>query len=255
MVRLVFMAQKVDAMAIAKDDTVLRLLCHLAWLRDLVGTGSNQSTLGWARRIYNSAAHLQFRFVYPHQPRDRVAESSRPVLAKAIETVVGAASDAIEPLRGRAGAVGEDLALDPATAREVRDALTVLLDTANKFGWGGVHAPKEDAALDRPVNPLRLLSEWRRRHGGGKQAGPHKTSGSTANDEAMEELCKGIATKLVANHSRAMGRVPTTASEVFHEAADAHLSVDLDEFSRTGGDQVIQRFAAQLLRARGRRVR
>jgi hypothetical protein len=133
--------------------------------------------------------------------------------------------------------------------------LTVLLDTANRVGWGGVHAPKEDATLDRPVNPLRLLAAWRRRHGGGKQAGPHNTSGSTANDEAMEELCKGIATKLVANHSRAMGRVPTSASEVFREAADAHLSVDLDEFSRTSGDQIIQRFAAQLLRTSTRRVR
>jgi hypothetical protein len=133
--------------------------------------------------------------------------------------------------------------------------LNVLLDTANRIGWGGVHAPKEDATLDRPVNPLRLLAEWRRRHGDGKQAGLHNASGYTANDDAMVELCKGIATKLVANHSRVMGRVPTSASEVLHEAADAHLSVDLDEFSRTGGDQVIQRFAAQLLRARGRRVR
>jgi hypothetical protein len=242
-------------MATVKDDMVLRLLCHLAWLRDTGGSGSKQSTLGWARRVYNSAAHLQFRFVYPHQPQDRVAEPSRPVLAKAIETVVGAASDAIEPLRGGAGAVGEDSAIDSAAVREVRDALTVLLDTANRVGWGGVHAPKEDATLDRPVNPLRLLSEWRRRHGGGKQAGPRNTSGSTVNDEAMEELCKGIATKLVANYSRAMGRVPTSVSEVFHEAADAYLSVDLDELGHTGGDQIIQRFAAQLLRTSTRRVR
>ena len=242
-------------MADPKDDTVFRLLCHLAWLRDIVGRGSKRSTLGWARRVYNSATHLQFRFVYPHRSQDRVTESAQTMLAEAIETVVGAASEAIEPLRGGAGAVGEDLTLDPAIVRELRDALTVLLDTANKIGWGGVHAPKEDATLDRPVNPLRLLSEWRRRHGSGKQSGQHDTSGSTANDEAMEELCKGIATKLVANHSRAMGRVPTSAAEVFHEAADAHLSVDLDEFGRTGGDQLIQRFAAQLLRTRARWVR
>jgi hypothetical protein len=240
-------------MAMAKDDTVLRLLCHLAWLRDLVGTGSKHRTLGWARRVYNSAAHLQFRFVYPHQPRDRVAESSRPILAEAIETVVGAASDAIEPLRS--GAVGEDSGLDTATARELRDSLTVLLDTANKIGWGGVHAPKEDATLDRPVNPLRLLAEWRRRHGGGKQSDPHDASGSTATDEAMVELCKGIATKLVANHSRVMGRVPATAYEAFHAAADAYLAVDVEEFGRTGGDQLIQRLAAQLLRIRAGRVR
>lgn len=250
-----FTAPKAGLMAVVKDYMVLRLLCHLAWLRDLVSTGSQQRTLGWVRRVYNSATHLQFRFVYPHQSQDRITESAQTILAKTIETVVGAASEAIEPLRGGVGAVGEDLTLDPTTARELLDALTVLLDTANKIGWGGVHAPKEDATLDRPVNPLRLLSELRRRHRGGKQAGPHITSGSTANDEAMDELCKGIATKLVANHSRVMKRVPATASEAFHAAADAYLSVDLDEFSRLGGDQIIQRFAAQLLRTPARRVR
>jgi hypothetical protein len=247
----------VIAMAAVKDDTVLRLLCHLAWLRDIVGTSSKQRTLGWARRVYNSAAHLQFRFVYPHQSQDRVAEPARLPLAKAIETVVGAASDAIEPLRSvaGAGAVEEGSALDSATVRELRDALTVLLDTANQIGWGGVHAPKEDTALDRPLNPLRLLAEWRRRRGGGKQAGRQDASGSTATDDAMAELCKGIATKLVANHSRVLGRVPATAAEAFHAAADAHLAVDVEEFGRAGGDQLIQRFAAQLLGARVRRAR
>ena len=242
-------------MADPKDDTVFRLLCHLAWLRDIVGRGSKRSTLGWARRVYNSATHLQFRFVYPHRSQDRVTESAQTMLAETIETVVGAASEAIEPLRGGAGAVGEDLTLDPAIVRELRDALTVLLDTANKIGWGGVHAPKEDATLDRPVNPLRLLSELRRRHRGGKQAGPHITSGSTANDEAMEELCKGIATKLVVNHSWVMGRVPASTSEAFHAAADAYLAVDLDEFGRVGGDQLFQRFVAEMLRTRDRGVR
>lgn len=242
-------------MASVKDDVVLRLLCHLAWLREIVGSGSGRGDLGWARRIYNSAVHLQFRFVYPHQSQDRVAEYAQPLLAKTIEAVVSIASEAIEPLRSGAGAVEENWGLDVTSARALRDALTVLLDTATKIGWGGVHAPKEDATLDRPVNPSQLLVKWRRRHGGGKQFGSQDTSESTANDEAMEELCKGIATKLVANHSRAMGRLPTSAFEVFHEAADAHLSVDLDEFSRTGGDQLIQRFASQLLRTRGRTVR
>jgi hypothetical protein len=242
-------------MAAVKDDTVLRLLCHLAWLRDLVGTGSKHGTLGWARRVYNSAAHLQFRFVYPHQSHDRVAEPSQRLLAKAIEDVVDAASDAIEPLRSGDGAVEEDSALDAATARALRDALNVLLDTATKVGWGGVHAPKEDVTLDRPVNPLRLLSEWRRRHGGGKRSGLHAASNPTASDDAMAELCKGIATTLVANHSRVMGRVPASAAQVLHEVADAHLSVDVDECGRRGGDQVIQRLAAQLLRTRSGRAR
>jgi hypothetical protein len=240
-------------MAAVKDDMVHRLLCHLAWLRDLVGTGSKHGTLGWARRVYNSAVHLQFRFVYPHQSHDRVAEPSQRLLAKAIEDVVDAASDAIEPLRSGDGE--KDSALDAATARALRDALTVLLDTATQVGWGGVHAPKEDVALDRTVNPLRLLSEWRRRHGGGEQSGLHSASGSTASDEAMAELCKGVATKLVADHSRVMRRVPELASQVLHEAADAHLSVDVEQCGRTGGDQLIQRLAAQLLRTRSGRVR
>lgn len=240
-------------MATVKDDMVLRLLCHLAWLRDTGGSGSKQRTLAWARRVYNSTIHLQFRFVYPHQSHDRVAEPAQQPLAKALEAVVVAASEAVEPLRSGDGAEGT--VLDAATASALRDALTALLDTANRVGWGGVHAPKEDATMDRPVNPLRLLSEWRRRHGGGKQAGPLNTSGSTANDEAMEELCKGIATKLVATHSRAMGRVPASAAQVIHKAADAYLTCDLDEFGRQVGDQLIQRLAAQLLRDRSGRAR
>ena len=81
-------------MAVLKDDMVLRLLCHLAWLRDTSGSGSKQRTLAWARRVYNSATHLQFRFVYPHRSQDRVIESAQPLLAKAIEAVVDAASEA-----------------------------------------------------------------------------------------------------------------------------------------------------------------
>jgi len=242
-------------MAVLKDDMVLRLLCHLAWLRDTGGSGSKQRTLAWARRVYNSATHLQFRFVYPHQSQDRVIESDGARLAEAIEAVVDTASDAIEPLRGGAGAVDEDSALDAATALALRDALTVLLDTATQVGWGGVHALKEDVTLDRPVNPLLLLAKWRRRHGGGKLTGGNPASGSTASDEAMTELCKGVATKLVANHSWVMGLVPELASRVLHEVADAYLSVDVNVLGQAGGDQLIQRFVSQLLRTRTRRVR
>jgi hypothetical protein len=247
------MAWKVGVMAAVTDDVVLRLLCHLAWLRDMVGGSSKQSSLKWARRVYNAAAHLQFRFVYPHQPHDRVAESAQPLLAKTIEAVVDVASETIEPLRS--GFVADDSVLDAVATSELRDVVTVLLDTAAQIGWGGTHAPKEDTTLDRPVNPVKLLAEWRRRHGANKQAGPHSGSNSTAHDEAMEELYKGIATKIVAEHSRVMARVPASASELFHTVADAYLSVDLDECSRAGGDQLLQRFAAQMLRDSARRAR
>ena len=86
-------------MAPPVDDTVSRLLSHLSWL---IGAGEDEEprTLGWARRIYNSATHLQFRLVYPHQPTDRVATADTPELAKAIEHLVDVASDAVVPLRG-----------------------------------------------------------------------------------------------------------------------------------------------------------
>jgi len=239
-------------MATVKDDMVLRLLCHLAWLRDTGGSGSKQRTLAWARRVYNSTIHLQFRFVYPHQSHDRVAEPAQQPLAKALEAVVVAASEAVEPLRS--GVDVEESVLDTTTARVLLDRLNVLLETAAQVGWVGVPAPKEDVTLDRPVNPVRLLSEWRRRRGGGKQSGLEAASHSTASDEAMAELCKGIATKLVADHSRAMRQVSASASQVLHEVADAHLSVDVEEFGRLGGDQLIQRLASQLLRTRSGRV-
>jgi hypothetical protein len=191
--------------------------------------------------------------VYPHQSHDRVAEPAQQPLAKALEAVVVAASEAVEPLRS--GVDVEESVLDTTTARVLLDRLNVLLEMAAQVGWVGVPAPKEDVTLDRPVNPVRLLSEWRRRRGGGKQSGMHSASGSSATDDAMAELCKGIATKLVANHSRVMGRVPASASQVLHKVADAHLSVDVDEFGRAGGDQRTQKLAAQLLRTRSGRGR
>lgn len=244
-----------STVAAVEDNMVLRLLCHLAWLRDSFEGNSNQSTLRWGRRVYNSVTHLQFRFVYPHRSQDRVAEPLQPQLAKALEAVVKAASDAVEPLRTYADAVKEDFLIDSGTAHDLRDALDALLDTANKIGWCGVHAPKEDVRLDRPINPLRLLWKWQRRHRGGKRPGARDASDSTASDENRVELCKGVATKLVVDHSRVMGRVPATASAVLHEVADAHLTVDIDEFGRAGGDQLVQRFAAQMLRDRSGRVR
>lgn len=240
-------------MAAIEDNKVLRLLCHLAWLKDFADGDSKQRTLGWARRIYNSATHLQFRFVYPHRPLDRVDASSQPPLAKALEAVVAAADNAVEPLRRGAG--DERSSLDSDTARELRDSLDLLLVTANRIGWGGVHAPKEDRSLDRPVNPLRLLSEWRRRHRDHTRHGLLATSGSPASEDAMAELRKGIATKIVADHSRVMDRLPGPSSRVLHEVADVHLRVDVEELGRAGGDQLIQRLAARLIRPRLSRSR
>lgn len=241
---------EVGLVATTDDNTVQRLLCHLAWLRDTVRGSAKLRTLEWARRVYISATHLQFRFVYPIRSQDRVDTVSQASLAKALEAIVSAADLAVEPLRSGARQAEANTRLDSHTAHELLDALDALLITANQIGWGGVHAPKEDRSLDRPVNPLRLLSEWRRRHRDHRRVHLNTMSGSQASDDPMAELRKGVVTKIVADHSRVMSRLPAQASRLLHEVVDAYLMVDVDELGRAGGEQLIQRLAARLIRPR-----
>ena len=235
-------------MAASGDDTVFRLLCHLAWLRADTQGDKEQQTLDWARKVYNSAVHLQFRFVYPHQPKDRVAAADQHALARAIEDVVSLSADAVSPMREcRAGATTSAL-LDPLVAREIHAALGLMLDKALMVGWGGVHAPKEHAECDRPVNPLRLLAKWRRQNLGTEKRSEVSTATTPPNHEAMADLCKGLATEIVAQHSRVMRRLPAEASKALHNAADAFLGVDIDSIGKLGSDQWIKPIATHLLR-------
>jgi hypothetical protein len=239
-------------MAASGDNTVFRLLCHLAWLRTETPGDEKQQTLDWARRVYNSSVHLQFRFVYPHQPKDRVAAADQHTLARAIEDVVSLSADVVSPMReGRAGATTTAL-LDPLVVRDMRDLLGTMLDTASMVGWGGVHAPKEHAECDRPVNPLRLLAKWRRHNRGAGKRSEESPATTAPADEAMAELCKGLATEIVAQHSRVMPRLTVEASKALHDAAAAFLEVDIDSIGKVGRDQWIQPIATHALRRSNR---
>lgn len=231
----------------ADDNTLLRLLCHLAWLRDLATDASKRQTLDWARRVYNSATHLQFRFVYPCRPHERVNASHQQSLAKALEELVSTASKAVAPLRTSAGDEVMSKPLSPAIIRELRRTLAAALDTANQAGWGGTHAPKEHAHLDHPASVMRLLAEWRRNRRGYKRPGMVAKPHAPPDNDAAVELCKGIATKIVANHARTATRISSKAVRTLHEVADAHLTVDMEEFGKVGGDQSLQDLAKTLL--------
>jgi len=235
-------------MSASGDNTLFRLLCHLAWLRTQTPGDEKQQTLDWAWRVYNSAVHLQFRFVYPHQPKDRVAAADQHALARAIEDVVSLSADAVSPMReGRSGATTTAL-LDPFVVRGMRDLLGTMLDTASTVGWGGAHAPKEHAECDRPVDPLRLLTKWRRHNRRARKRSEVSPATTSPADEAMAELCKGLATEIVVEHSRVMPRLPAEASKALHDAAAAFLEVDIDSIGKVGRDQWIQPIATHLLR-------
>ena len=235
-------------MASADDDKVFRLLCHLAWLRNYSQAHEKRWTLKWARRVYNSAVHLQFRFVYPHQPQDRVLGADQPLLAEDIERVVSLSADALRPIRDHAPAAPAEDALDVAEATSICDALGEMLDAASKAGWGGAYTPKRHAECDRTVNPLHLLNTWRRRTRGQRKHSEELSEKKLAPDEAMSEFCQGLATELVVRHSRLMTRIPERASEVLHQVADCFYKVDFDSLGSVDSGQRLQTLAAHLLR-------
>ena len=212
-------------MAAADDDKVFRLLCHLAWLRNYSQAHEKRWTLKWARRVYNSAVHLQFRFVYPHQPQDRVLGANQPLLAEAIERVVSLSADALRPIRDHAPAAPAEDALDVAEATSICDALGEMLDAVSKAGWGGPYAPKRQRKHSEELSEKKL-----------------------APDEAMSEFCQGLATELVVRHSRLMTRIPERASEVLHQVADCFFKGDFDSLGKVDSGQRLQTFAAHLLR-------
>ncbi len=230
-------------MAPPVDDTVSRLLSHLSWL---IGAGEDEEprTLGWARRIYNSATHLQFRLVYPHQPTDRVATADTPELAKAIEHLVDVASDAVVPLRGPGDwASLVQTPLSTEAAQRLANAVMVVLDLAKAASWGGPFTVERHPDLDRPVDPVRLLAEWRRRS-------PDVSKGhgaTTRAEDARDEFSKGLATVIVARHSPSARKLPAGASRIFREVAEAYFGADVDALSGDRTGQPLQTYATNML--------
>jgi len=225
------------------DDTVSHLLSHLSWL---IGATEDEEprTLGWARRIYNSATHLQFRFVYPHHPKDRVATANDLELATAIENLVDAASDVVAPLRVPGDRASlERTPLSAEAVHRLTDAVMVVLDLAMAASWGGPFTVERHPDLDRPVNPVRLLAEWRRRS---PDASKRHRSTPRAED-ARDEFSKGLATVIVARHSPAARKLPAGVSRIFREVAEAYLGADVDALSGDRTGQPLQTYATNML--------
>lgn len=232
------------------DDTVLRLLSHLAWLKRAAVELPTGPTLGWARRVYNSSVHLQFRFVYPHGDEDRVAKIDQQSLAAAIEAVVSTAAEVVNALRDIHYLPNENTPLGSDTALDLQKGLADLLAKANAIQWCGVHAPKEDTRLDRPLRPLALLSKWRKRQARerSRERGAARDVLLDAENNPKTAFYLGLASKIVADQARANRIMPATAAKIFQQVADAQFSVDLEDFRKSQADPLTVKIAGQMLR-------
>lgn len=239
-------------MASAEDGVVLRLLSHLAWLNRADDQQSTGPTLEWARRVYNSSVHLQFRFVYPHSDKDRVAKKDQQPLAAAIEAVVSTAAEAVDVIRDTSGAFEGNSQLDNETSSRLQRELGNLLAKANAIQWSGMHTPKEDVRLDQSVNPIRLLSEWRQRHARRRKKQTGAVNEVRPSDEAnpKADFLLGLVTKIVADGSPVIEMMPEAAADIFQQVADAQFSADLEEFRRSQGDPATLKIAEEMLQRR-----
>lgn len=241
-------------MAPAEDGMVLRLLSHLAWLKRAADQQSTGPTLEWARRVYNSSVHLQFRFVYPHSDRDRVAKSDQQPLAATIEAVVSTAAAAVDVLRDTSSDFNGDSQLDIETSSRLQRELGNLLAKANAIQWSGIHSPKEEVWLDQGVDPIRLLSEWRQRQDRRrrKQTGAENEVRPDDERNPKADFLFSLVSKIVVDGSPVIEMMPAAAAEIFQKVADAHFSADLEELRRSQVNQITLKIAEEMLHRRSR---
>jgi len=211
-------------MALFSGDRVHRLLCHLAWLRKLA-VNEKEQTLGWAYRVYNAATAVQWEFVYPAAVADSVTPPYVRMLAKAIEDVVDASSNAMEVLRSDTGADGiPQTSLTPADVSLTTTAIDWLLRAVSESEWRTSLEPVEDLQCDETVRSLQTLERWRKKRARGVPKAPPDSE--SPSELAQAELNKGLGTDLVTTQSLTVAAMPAPILDEAREMSKIMLQID-----------------------------
>lgn len=215
-------------MAASGDDTVFRLLCHLAWL-----TGQAEKkdarTLEWAYRVYNTAVELQWRYVYPHESSDNVTSANDQKLASSIEGVVSSASEALSVLRTDSYLqVKSDELLPPTTGYEIVSAIDALLDDVCQTKWREGVVAKQQPSCDVAPNPLRNLQRWK----SSRRIKPPVNTVTNDTDPAtatQTELNKGLGTEIVTHNSRVVESRTPAVKEELRKMSKTMREIDVEQ--------------------------
>lgn len=210
----------------ADDNAVLRLLCHLAWLRKQLVAGGGAATIGWAYHVYVTAVELQWKYTYPHHDSEIMTPPTSFDLPRALEQVVVSSSDALDVLRedSSGGVSGSDLL--PADASTLlTGAIDNLLEVAEQSHQVGKVVAKQRPD-EGPISPLQNLKRWAstRRVKPPRADAPEPTS---LPEFAQAELNKGIGTSLVANYAPAVSNMSRVAKITARQIAATMLDVDV----------------------------
>lgn len=211
----------------ADDNTLLRLLCHLAWLRKQLVTDGGVATIQWAYQVYTCAVELQWRYTYPHHDSEVMTPPTSFDFPRELEKVVARASDALDVLReDKTGRVsGADLLPTDASAL-IAGAVDDLLDVTDRSHQVGkvVAKRKPDEGL---VTPLRNLQRW----ASARRVKPPRADAreyASPAGEAQAELNKGIGTSLVASYAAAVSNMPPDAKAEVRKMAATMLDIDVE---------------------------
>lgn len=209
------------------DNTVLHLLCHLAWLRKQLVTDGGSATIPWGYLVYTSAVELQWRYTYPHHDLEVMTPPTSFDFPRALENVVARASDALDVLReDKAGRVsGADL-LPTDASNLIAGAIDDLLAVTERSHQVGkvVAKRKPDEGL---VSPLRNLKRW----ASARRVKPPRANAreyASPAGEAQAELNKGIGTNLVATYAPAVSNMPQDAKAGVRKMAATMLDIDVE---------------------------
>lgn len=228
-----------------KDDTVYRLLCHLAWLRKLAAS-EKERTVEWAFRVCNSAVELQFHFVYPHHEKDRVKDKTMvPLLAERIENVVELSRQLLDVASEKPKhVVKQDSPIETRGGTELHEALIELLHAASDSGWRKKIEAGEDPRFYEPIDPLKKLKAYKRSPLGSVVC---RSVDRLPPENPTADLLEGLAAKIVAEYSPVAQGLPELARKEFKRVANAVYYADQSQFVSEGGSQALDRHAARLV--------
>lgn len=217
----------------AGTSNISKVMNHLAWLREQLGTEINRgNAYAGALLTYNAAAMLQAHFVFPSSDEDRIqSPAGRTQAAKLIDDFVWEVRSLFQEAKSRQGS-GRDVskATNALIDELKKQVIKVLRGLPRLAGLPAAH-PVRFVELEHELDPTSLLiagKGTRRRSSASKT-----TTASTTVSDTRKGLRTVLAGTLFINQSdHAEGRVESFVAGCSH-VVSAALEQSLEDYVAT----------------------